>query len=149
MSPSSTSRSQSRVTDQQLTETRRFPPPSDFSARANAQPEIYQRAGADRLAFWADEASRLDWERPWDEVLECKPPFAKWFVGGTLNVAVNCVDRHVAAGNGDRIAYHWIGEPEGDERDISDAELKDLVCRAANALTEMGVRKGDRVAIYP
>jgi acetyl-CoA synthetase len=131
-----------------LTETRRFPPPPEFSAQANAQPEIYQRAGADRLEFWADEAGRLDWAQPWGEVLEWKPPFAKWFVGGTLNVAVNCVDRHVAAGNGDRIAYHWIGEPEGDERDISYSELKDLVCRAANALTELGVRKGDRVAIY-
>jgi acetyl-CoA synthetase len=130
------------------TETRRFPPPEQFAAQANAQPEIYQRAHDDWLAFWAEEAARLDWARPWDQVLDWQPPFAKWFVGGTLNVAVNCVDRHVDAGKGDKVAYHWIGEPEGDTRDITYAELKSLVCQAANALTELGVAKGDRVAIY-
>jgi acetyl-CoA synthetase len=131
-----------------LTETRRFPPLPEFTAQANAQPEIYQRAMSDRLQFWADEAGRLDWSTPWDQVLEWNAPFAKWFVGGSLNVAVNCVDRHVAAGLGERIAFHWIGEPDGDTRDISYAQLKDLVCQAANALTELGVRTGDRVAIY-
>jgi acetyl-CoA synthetase len=75
-------------------------------------------------------------------------PFAKWYVGGTLNAAYNCVDRHVENGKGDRVAYHWIGEPEGDTRNITYAELKDMVCQAANALTDLGVEKGDRVAIY-
>lgn len=132
-----------------LTETRRFAPSPEFSAQANAKPEIYERAAADRLAFWASEAERLEWARPWDQVLDwSNAPFARWFAGGRLNVAVNCVDRHVAAGRGDRVAYHWVGEPEGDTRDITYAELQDLVCRAANALTELGVRSGDRVAIY-
>jgi acetyl-CoA synthetase len=131
-----------------LTESRRFPPPAEFSAQANAQPEIYARAHLDPLAFWAAEASRLQWERPWDTVLDWQLPFARWFVGGKLNVAVNCVDRHVAAGNGERVAYHWIGEPEGETRDITYAQLQELVCKAANALLELGVSTGDRVAIY-
>ena len=131
-----------------LTETRRFPPSKAFAAQANAQPGIYERAHADPPGFWAEQAALLQWERPWDRLLEWESPFAKWFVGGRLNVAVNCVDRHVTAGRGERVAYHWIGEPEGDTRDITYAQLQDLVCQAANALTELGVKKGDRVAIY-
>jgi acetyl-CoA synthetase len=131
-----------------LTETRRFPPTAAFAAQANAQPGIYEHAHADPLAFWAEQAALLQWDRPWDRVLEWEPPFAKWFVGGQLNVSVNCVDRHVTAGRGEKVAYHWIGEPEGDTRDITYGQLQDMVCQAANALTELGVEKGDRVAIY-
>ncbi|GAA2132027.1 acetate--CoA ligase [Nocardioides bigeumensis] len=132
-----------------MSENRRFEPPAELAADANVKAEAYDRAAADRLAFWAEAAERLDWGQKWDEVLDWSdPPFAKWFVGGTLNAAVNCVDRHVAAGDGDKVALHWVGEPEGDTRDLTYADLKDEVCRAANALTELGVRKGDRVAIY-
>ncbi|MEO6827233.1 MAG: acetate--CoA ligase [Microbacteriaceae bacterium] len=131
-----------------LHEIRHFDPPAELSASANAQPEVYQRAAADRLGFWEEEANRLTWERKWDTALEWDLPHAKWFVGGRLNVAVNCVDRHVDAGNGDRVAYHWIGEPEGETRDITYSQLKDEVCKATNALISLGVKKGDRVAIY-
>jgi acetyl-CoA synthetase len=130
-------------------EDRRFEPPADLAANANVNEEAYARADADREAYWAEAADRLDWGRKWDQVLDWSdPPFAKWFVGGTLNASVNCVDRHVAAGNGDKVAIHWVGEPEGDTRDLTYAELKDEVSRAANALTALGVQKGDRVAIY-
>jgi acetyl-CoA synthetase len=130
-------------------EDRRFEPPADLAADANVTEEAYARADADREAFWAEAAERLDWGRRWDQVLDwSNPPFAKWFVGGTINAAVNCVDRHVDAGNGDKVALHWVGEPEEDTRDITYAQLKDEVSKAANALTELGVRKGDRVAIY-
>jgi acetyl-CoA synthetase len=131
-----------------LQENRRFDPPPELAAHANVTADAYAEADADRLAFWAKAAERLDWDEPWTEVLDwSKPPFAKWFVGGKLNVAVNCVDRHVAAGKGDKVAYYWEGEP-GDQRTITYSDLKDEVCRAANALTELGVEKGDRVAIY-
>ncbi len=134
-------------------EERRFEPPAELAADANVKEEAYARADADREAFWADAAERLDWGRKWDQVLDwSNPPFAKWFVGGTLNASVNCVDRHVAAGKGDKVALHWVGEPihdgVADTRDITYADLKDLVSKAANALTELGVKKGDRVAIY-
>jgi len=130
------------------TESRRFPPPGELAAAANVTAEAYERAAADRLGFWEDAARRLEWATPWDEVLDWQPPFAKWFVGGTLNVAVNCVDRHVAAGHGDRVAIHWVGEPEGDTRDLTYADLQREVSQAANALTELGVGAGDRVCIY-
>jgi len=123
-------------------------PSPEFVAQANVGPEIYGRADADRLAWWAEQARRLDWETEFTDVLDwSNAPFAKWFPGGKLNVAVNCVDRHVDAGKGDRIALHWVGEP-GDSRDITYAQLKDEVCKAANAFTNLGVRAGDRVAIY-
>jgi acetyl-CoA synthetase len=131
-----------------LHERRHFAPSEEFARQANAQPDIYQRADRDRLAFWAEQAGELRWDEPWQEILQWELPHAKWFVGGKLNAAVNCVDRHVDEGRGDRIAFHWVGEPEGDTRDISYAELQKLVCQAANALTELGVAKGDRVAIY-
>ena len=130
-----------------LHENRRFEPSEEFAANANAQPSLYDEAADDRLAFWEEQARALQWDAPWTEVLTWNPPFAKWFEGGTLNVAVNCVDRHVESGHGDQVAYHWEGEP-GDTRTITYADLKDEVCKATNALLELGVQKGDRVAIY-
>ncbi|HJR39890.1 MAG TPA: acetate--CoA ligase, partial [Nocardioidaceae bacterium] len=131
-----------------LHEERRFEPPAELAAAANVKADAYERAADDRLAFWAEQAERLDWAQKWDRVLDWdNPPFAKWYVGGRLNAAYNCVDRHVEAGRGDKVAYHFEGEP-GDTRTITYAELKDEVCRAANALVELGVKTGDRVAIY-
>jgi acetyl-CoA synthetase len=130
-----------------LHEERRFPPPDDFAAQANASADLYDRAAADRLAFWEEQARQLQWDRPWQTVLQWEAPFAKWFVGGSLNIAVNCVDRHVSAGHGDQVAIHWEGEP-GDTRTLTYADLRREVCKATNALVQLGVRKGDRVAIY-
>ena len=130
-------------------EERRFEPPAELAENANLKQEAYDRAAQDREAFWAEQADRLHWDQKWDRVLDWDdPPFAKWFVGGTLNAAYNCLDRHVDAGNGDRVAIHWVGEPEDDKRSVTYAELRDEVSQAANALTELGVQKGDRVAIY-
>jgi len=130
-------------------EERRFEPPVGLAADANLKAEAYDRAAADRLGFWDQQADRLDWAQRWDRTLDWdNPPFAKWFVGGKLNAAYNCVDRHVGAGNGDRVAIHWVGEPEDETRTITYADLKDEVCRAANALVDLGVQTGDRVAIY-
>jgi acetyl-CoA synthetase len=131
-----------------LQESRQFPPPADLAAHANVTASAYDEASADRLAFWATQARRLDWFQEWDQVLDwSNPPFAKWFVGGKLNIAYNCLDRHIANGLGDRVAIHWEGEP-GDTRTITYADLHAEVCRAANALTDLGVNAGDRVAIY-
>ena len=130
-----------------LTETRTFPPSHEFAAEANAQPFIYAEANQDRLAFWERQAAHLQWDVPWREVLQWEPPQAKWFVGGKLNASVNCLDRHVIEGRGDRVAFHFEGEP-GDTRTITYAELLTEVKKAANALTELGVKAGDRVAIY-
>ncbi len=131
------------------TEERRFAPPTDFAANANLTEEAYAEADRDRLGFWETQAERLDWDTRWDRVLDWDdPPFAKWFVGGRLNAAYNCVDRHVESGAGDKVAFHWVGEPEDDTRDITYAELKDEVCKAANVLIDLGVKTGDRVAIY-
>jgi acetyl-CoA synthetase len=130
-------------------EERRFAPPADLAANANLTADAYRAAAEDREGFWAAQAERLTWETPWDRVLDWSDaPHAKWFVGGRLNAAYNCVDRHVEAGNGDKVALHFVGEPVDDTRDITYAQLKDEVSQAANALTELGVATGDRVAIY-
>ncbi|MFC8618548.1 acetate--CoA ligase [Micromonospora purpureochromogenes] len=131
-----------------LNETRQFPPPAALAAEANVTADAYAEAAEDRLAFWERQAGRLAWAKQWDQVLDwSNPPFAKWFVGGRLNVAYNCLDRHVEAGRGDKVAIHWEGEP-GDTRTLTYADLHKLTCQAANALTELGVTAGDRVAIY-
>ena len=131
-----------------LQEDRTFPPSEEFAAQANAGPDMYAEADRDRLAFWAAQAERLDWDTPWTQVLDwSKAPFARWFVDGKLNVAYNCVDRHVEDGYGDQVALYFEGEP-GDTRAVTYAELQKEVCKAANALTELGVHAGDRVAIY-
>ncbi|WP_370324329.1 acetate--CoA ligase [Euzebya sp.] len=141
--------SQNPALENLSSETRTFPPPEDFAAQANASDgSIYDEADADVEGWWAGHAEQLRWTSRWDTVLEWDPPHAKWFAGGTLNVADNCLDRHVEAGAGDKIAYHWEGEPVGESRDITYAELKDEVCRVANALKARGIGKGDRVAIY-
>jgi acetyl-CoA synthetase len=130
------------------TETRQFPPPEALAADANVKASDYDSATADRLGYWEQQARRLSWAKEWDQVLDwSNPPFAKWFVGGELNIAYNCVDRHVEAGRGDKVAIHWEGEP-GDTRTITYADLLTSVSQAANTLTELGVTAGDRVAIY-
>ncbi len=134
--------------DDLLQEDRRFPPPEEFAARAvMSDPGVYDRAAADPEGFWSEWAARLDWFRPWDSVLEWNPPYAKWFVGGRLNVSHNCLDRHIERGRGDRAALIWEGEP-GDTRTYTYAELHEEVCRFANALKALGVSRGDRVTIY-
>ncbi|GIU99041.1 MAG: acetyl-coenzyme A synthetase [Actinomycetota bacterium] len=131
-----------------LSEDRVFEPPPAFTANAVVKdPAIYERAAADPEGFWAEQAERLTWFKRWDTVLEWNPPFAKWFVGGRLNASYNCLDRHVEAGGGDKVAFHWEGEP-GETRTITYAELLEEVQRFANALKALGVRRGDRVAIY-
>jgi acetyl-CoA synthetase len=126
-----------------------YPPPAGFAEQANAREDLYREAEADRLAFWAKQADRLSWATPFTGVLDWSDaPFAKWFVGGKLNVAYNCVDRHVEAGLGDRVAIHWEGEPVGDSRSLTYSDLQTEVCKAANALTGLGLVAGDRVAIY-
>lgn len=130
-----------------LHEDRHFPPTVEFSAAANAQPEIYLRAEADRLAFWEEQACCLQWDKKWDAVLEWDSPYAKWFTGGKLNASVNALDRHVLEGRGERVAFYFEGEP-GDSRKITYAQLLTEVKKTANALIEIGVKPGDRVAIY-
>jgi acetyl-CoA synthetase len=143
------------VTDEHVTiedyyrEERTFPPSAEFAAAAVvSDPAVYASAAADPVAFWADQAVQLlDWDQPFDTALEWELPFASWFVGGRLNVSYNCLDRHVAAGLGDRVAFHWEGEP-GDQRTITYAELLDEVARFAAVLRGLGVELGDRVCIY-
>ncbi len=131
-----------------FTEDRVFPPPPGFRENAVvADPGVYGEATRLGPDFWAQQAGSLDWFRTWDTVLEWDLPFARWFDGGTLNVSYNCLDRHVAAGRGDKVAFHWEGEP-GDSRIISYGELLDEVSRIANVLRGLGVTRGDRVAIY-
>jgi len=130
------------------TETRTFVPPAEFVAQANAaDPGIYERAEADFEGFWADQARTLLWRKPFTRVLEWEAPYARWFADGQLNASENCLDRHVTAGNGGKVAFHWEGEP-GDTRTITYQDLLDDTSRCANGLKELGVKKGDRVAIY-
>jgi acetyl-CoA synthetase len=133
--------------DNLSSENRTFAPSPEFAAQANAQFSLYREAETGGVAFWEQQADQLVWERKWDTALEWNPPFAKWFVGGKINASVNALDRHVAEGHGGRIAFHFEGEP-GDTRTISYAQLLTDVCKAANALTELGIVAGDRVAIY-
>ena len=130
-----------------LSEQRKFPPPASFAANALAQPALYEKASMDRLSFWEEEARSLEWSAPWSKVLEWKLPHAKWFVGGKLNVSVNCLDRHLAGPRRNKAALIWEGEP-GDKRTLTYWELAREVGRAANALRKLGVKRGDRVAIY-
>ncbi|WP_323098267.1 acetate--CoA ligase [Intrasporangium sp. YIM S08009] len=127
-----------------------FPPPADFAAQANGTADLYEQASADHEGFWAEQArTYLTWSTPFTQSLDwSNPPFAKWFADGELNACVNAVDRHVEAGRGDKVAIHFVGEPEGDTRDITYADLHEQVQRAANALADLGVGKGDTVAIY-
>jgi acetyl-CoA synthetase len=129
------------------TENRTFAPSLEFTAQANAKSDLYAHAEKDRLAFWGEQASALSWHKKWDKTLQWDSPFAQWFVGGKLNATVSALDRHVAEGNGDRIAFHFEGEP-GDVRTISYSQLLADVSKAANALTEIGIKSEDRVAIY-
>jgi acetyl-CoA synthetase len=137
----------SETLDNLSSENRTFAPSPEFAAKANAQPSLYAEAEAQGVQFWERQADALTWDRKWDTALEWNPPFAKWFLGGKINASVNALDRHVTEGHGGRIAFHFEGEP-GDTRTISYAQLLTDVCKAANALTEMGITAGDRVAIY-
>ena len=128
-------------------EDRLFPPSAEFAAQANAQASMYDDAEKDRLAFWEKQAHALQWDAPWTTVLDWQPPFAKWFVGGKINASVNALDRHVNEGRGDRVAFFFEGEP-GDSRTITYAQLLTEAKKTANALTELGIKDGDRVAIY-
>ncbi|MEW1962062.1 acetate--CoA ligase [Microbacterium sp. NPDC077644] len=136
-----------------LIENRVYPPSPAFRAQANVTEEIYAQADADPIAFWEDAARRLDWATPWHTALAWEPPIdgaipaARWFDGGTLNVAYNCVDRHVEAGRGDKVALHFEGEP-GDRTAVTYADLQRRVSQAANALVALGIRPGDRVVVY-
>jgi acetyl-CoA synthetase len=130
-----------------LSEDRRFPPPPEFAARAAEIRALYDLAAKDRVGFWEAEARRLDWITPWHTALEWKLPHARWFVGGKLNASVNCLDRHLSGPRRNQAALIWEGEP-GDQRVLTYRELHREVCRAANALRRLGVKRGDRVAIY-
>jgi acetyl-CoA synthetase len=148
MTSSTSGQSTEPALDALLHELRHFDPPEALAANANAKADIYDRAAADRIGFWEKQAGALQWETPWTQALDWQPPFAKWFVGGTLNACVNAVDRHVDAGKGEKVAFHWVGDGERDTRDVTYADLKREVCKAANALTDLGVEAGDRVTIY-
>jgi len=137
---------QQQTIDTMLLEERRYPPPEEFASQANAQEDIYER---DWQEFWeAEGRERVTWFEPFTKLLEWEPPYAKWFIGGKLNVCFNCVDRHVEAGNGGKVAYYWEGEPEGERREITFADLQSEVVQFANALKKLGVKKGTPVGIY-
>jgi acetyl-CoA synthetase len=130
-----------------LTEDRQFPPSAEFAAQANAHQDLYDAAEKDRLAFWDQQAQELSWDAPWTQTLQWDAPYAQWFVGGKINASFNALDRHVIEGRGERVAFHFEGEP-GDTRTITYAQLLTEVKKTANALIELGVQAKDRVAIY-
>src|SRR3954449_12635606 len=134
---------------EELLDQETFSPPDGFKDQAVVSDDaIYESADSDYEGFWAEQAEALHWDQKWDQVLDwSNPPFAKWFIGGKLNVSYNCVDRHVEAGNGGRVAFHWRGE-EGEERDITYADLLRDTQKCANGLKELGIQKGDVVGIY-
>src|ERR671939_685930 len=141
-----TTQSGGQAIETMLLEERRYEPPPDFIEQANAQPDIYER---DWEEFWETEGrERLSWFEPFAKLYEWEPPYTKWYLGGKLNVCFNCVDRHVEAGNGDRVAYYWEGEPEDDRREVTFAELLRETTKLANALKALGVKKGTPVGIY-
>src|SRR6266566_10021150 len=126
-----------RAIDNLLLEERTYPPPEQFAAQANAQPDIYDLSFEE---LWEREGrERVTWFEPFGKLLEWELPYAKWYLGGKLNVAYNCVDRHVEAGNGDKVAYYWEGEPEGERKEIAFADLQREVIRFANGLKKLGV----------
>ena len=132
-----------------LQEDRTFPPPPEFARQANiSDPEVYARAAKDPEGFWAGFAAELDWFKPWDKTLEWQPPYAQWFVGGQLNAAYNCIDRHLATARRNKAAIIWEGEP-GDWQVYTYRDLYREVCRFANGLKSLGVQKGDRVTNLP
>jgi acetyl-CoA synthetase len=136
----------SQAIETMFLEERRYPPPEGFAAQANAQPAIY---GEEFEAFWEREGrERVSWFEPFDELLRWKPPYASWYLGGKLNIAYNCLDRHVENGLGDKVAYHWEGEPADDRRTLTFSDLQREVVKCANALKALGVRKGTPVGIY-
>ena len=138
--------SSSQDIDTLFLEERRYPPSAEFSAQANAQPEIYDR---DFEEFWETEGrERVEWVEPFTKLYEWEPPYAKWYLGGKLNVAWNCLDKHVKAGRGDKVAYYWEGEPDGDRRELTYSSLLQEVTKLANGLKALGVSKGTPVAIY-
>ena len=131
-----------------LSETRTFPPPEEFRRQAHvADAALYERAARDPDAYWAEMAATLEWMRPWDQVLDWKPPHVRWFVGGKLNASVNCVDRHLRGATRNKAALVFEGEP-GDRRTLTYWDLYCEVTKFANVLRGLGVKKGDRVAIY-
>src|ERR687894_2790165 len=131
-----------------LTDEERFAPPTEFAKKANASdPAVYDEAEADFEAWWEKWAKELDWFEPWETVLEWNPPWAKWFKEGKLNASHNCLDRHVAAGKGDKVAYHWVGE-DGLTLDLTYEQLLADTQRFANVLKGLGVKPGDVVGIY-
>src|ERR1700716_1025771 len=142
----SESRSEGHAIETMQVEERRYPPSPEFSKQANAQPEIYER-GFDE--FWTEEANqRISWFEPWKTLYEWKPPYAKWYIGGKLNVCYNAVDRHVERGLKDKVAYFWEGEPETDRLEITFGQLQKDVVRFANVLKKLGVKKGTHIGIY-
>src|SRR5262245_40110301 len=141
-------RSTDKTLEALLLEKRRFPPPKAFAKRAHvSDPSIHRKADRRFEKFWEDFAKELDWYRPWTKVLDWRPPKAKWFVGGKLNVSVNCLDRHLAGSRKNKAALVWEGEP-GDQRTLTYRDLYREVCKFGNVLRKLGVRKGDRVTLY-
>ena len=128
-------------------EDRTFPPSQSFIDNANTKSDIYDQANKDRLAFWEKQANRLSWDKKWDQVVDWQLPFAKWFVGGKLNASFNCLDRHVLEGRGERVAFHFEGEP-GDTRTITYAQLLSEVCKTTNALIELGIKQGVKIGSW-